>query len=246
MTPSEAKFILRAHRTDGRYPPDDPLFAEALALAEDSPELADWLAREHALDQTVANKLEAVQPPAGLRETILAGARASRLPRRWWQQPRWLGLAASLALVGLVGIGLQFSRTPNLRTGDFAHLALDDYGTRQHQHNYAPALAALVEALGSRPTRLSTAPSLSMQQLRDANCTELQLDGRTTYEVCFERDGTWFHLYVTRLDQGRAPETDRRPMFLEQDQVAAAAWTDGTHLYALVTRAGTEALRKVV
>jgi hypothetical protein len=246
MNPQEAKFILRAHRADGRHAPDDPVFAEALAETERSPALAEWLAREHALDATVANKLDAIQPPAGLRETILAGSRVSQPTRVWWRQPRWLGLAAGFALAAALPMAWHLMRTPVLSTGTFAHLTVEDYARREHHHVYTAPLAAIAHALATRPAPFSAGLDLTTASLRDANCTALDLGNRETYEVCFERDGVWFHLYVTRLDRRSAPDHDRRPVFLQQDALAAAAWTDGEHLYSLVTSYGTEALQKVV
>lgn len=246
MTSSEARFILRAHRRDGRYAPDDPLFREALAAAQASPELAAWLEREHALDATLANQLEAIQPPAALRETILAGARASRLKRPAWRQPRWLALAAGITIIASVGALLMTQRSPSLNAGAFAHLALSDYTQRAHNHDYGTALMSISESLGATSRPLTSGLDLSPEQLRAANCTTLSLGNREAYEVCFQRDGVWFHLYVTKLDHAGRPEHDRRPVFMQQDGLAAAAWSDGAHLYSLVTYAGPAALAKVV
>ncbi len=246
MNPREARFILRAHRPDGRYPAHDPLFADALAEIDRSPDLARWLEREHALDATVANKLEGIQPPAGLRETILAGARASRLHRPAWRQPRWFALAAAITIVAAIPVVLRFKHAPAINAGAFAHLAMDEYATHRHDHTYGPPLEAIAASLRTRTTPLTAGLNVTSAQLRDANCADLKLGNRDVYEVCFQRDGAWFHLYVTRLDRAGTPERDRQPIFLQQDQFAAAAWTDGTNLYSLVTRAGRDALAKVV
>ncbi|MBC8040705.1 MAG: hypothetical protein H7Y06_09195, partial [Opitutaceae bacterium] len=72
MNTNEAKFILRARRPDGRDDAD-PRFQEALEQARRDPALAAWMAREQAFDEAVAARLRAVEPPAGLRDAILAG-----------------------------------------------------------------------------------------------------------------------------------------------------------------------------
>lgn len=246
MNPRETKFILRAHRADGRYASDDPVFAEAMAEAARSPELAAWLAREHALDEAVARKLEAIQPPTGLRETILAGAQASRRSRRWWQQPRWLAVAAGLAFALILPAVFDYTRAPALSVGVFAHLAIDDSLNRQHSHDHAPALAAIADELATRATPFSAGLDLSPERLRDAHCARLPLGDRDAFELCFQRDGTWFHLYVMRRDHAGPRDHDRQPTYLQRDHLATAAWTDGELLYALVTRAGPAALAKVV
>lgn len=248
MNPPETKFVLRAHRADGRYKADDPLFGEALAEADRSPALAAWLAHEHALDATIANKLDGIPPPAGLRESILAGARASRLARRWWSHPTWFAAAAGIAVTISLSIPVVWRalHAPEVSAGSFVHLAIGHCSQQPHHHAYAPPLAAVATALGARAVPLTAGLDLTPETLRKANCAALQLGGRDAYEICFERDGAWFHLYVTKLDRRGATGDDRKPVFMQHDQLAAAAWTDGDRLYSVVTRAGPEALAKIV
>ena len=85
MNTTEAKFILHARRANGRDDAD-PRFTEALAAARQDPALAQWLAQEQAFDTEIAAKFRTVQPPVGLREAILAGARAGRRPVPFWRQ----------------------------------------------------------------------------------------------------------------------------------------------------------------
>lgn len=246
MTPRETKFILRAHRADGRYPPDDPLFAEALAEAARSADLMAWLKTEHAIDQAVAGKLEAIAPPPGLRETILAGGRASRLHRPAWWKPRWLALAAVLAvLIAAFALG-PWSRPDPVDPLTFARFALANHANEPHAHNYVGARAAIAASLSARAAPLNAAPGVTAEELHAANCAQFKLGPHRAYEICFQRDGAWFHLYVTRLDPAHAPHEPRAPVFLHEDRVAAAAWSDGKYLYSLVTRAGPEVLARLV
>lgn len=246
MTPREIKFTLRVHRADGRYAPDDPLFAQALAETARSPELSAWLEQEHALDATMARKLDGIALPAGLRETILAGARASRLHRPAWRHPRWLALAAAIAIAASIPTLVQFTRPHGVNAGAFAQLTIENLSTHSHTHQYSAPLKAIVATLSSRTTPFTAGLELTAQQLRSAHCAELKLGDRNVYEVCFERDGTWFHLYVTRLERAADPKADRRPMFVQRDGLAAASWSDGEQLYSLVTAAGPDALAQVI
>lgn len=246
MTPREIKFTLRVHRADGRYASDDPLFAQALAETARSPDLSAWLAHEHALDATMANKLEAIAPPSGLRETILAGSRASRLHRPAWRHPRWLALAAAIVIAAAIPTLVQFTRSPAVNAGAFAQLAIEHLSTQAHAHQDSASLATIVATLSARTSPFTSGLELTAQQLRAAHCAELKLGNRSAYEVCFERNGAWFHLYVTRLEHAPDPKSDRRPMFLQRDGLAAASWSDGEQLYSLVTAAGPEALARLI
>ncbi len=83
MNNDEAKFILAAYRPNGQDA-TDPLFAEPLAQARRDPELQAWLDTQLAFDAAVAAKLHDLQPPLGLRDTLLAGAGKSRR-EPWWR-----------------------------------------------------------------------------------------------------------------------------------------------------------------
>jgi anti-sigma-K factor RskA len=105
MTHHEARFILGACRPDGRDAAD-PMFTEALALAERDPELRRWFERQRSLDATLAAKLQQVAPPAELREAIMAGVRASQPRRPWWAHRGWLAAAAAIAIIATVSVTL--------------------------------------------------------------------------------------------------------------------------------------------
>jgi len=245
MTPQQAKFILRAHRADGRYAPDDPVFAEALAEAARSPELTAWLEHEHALDATVAHKLDAIQPPPGLRETILAGARVSRVGRRWWQNPFWLVAAAAIAVVASV--------TPFLRSGGRTHalehalveFALRDSADKNHQHGSSSAAArAMFAALRDDPRPLTSGHAPDFEAMRQAGCKRFELDGHEIFEVCVVRDSRWFHLYVARRDP--AARVPAHTTITERGSVAVASWSTATTTYTLASPAGRDALRALI
>ena len=66
MKNDEAKFILSAYRPDGDDA-GDARFAEALAQAEQDPELAPWLQEERRFDSVFCDALGAVPVPPDLR-----------------------------------------------------------------------------------------------------------------------------------------------------------------------------------
>ncbi|GHB91478.1 hypothetical protein [Cerasicoccus arenae] len=51
---------------------EDPEIEELLMLVEEDLELAEWFAQEQVFDQAFADKLQQIEPPAGLDERIIA------------------------------------------------------------------------------------------------------------------------------------------------------------------------------
>lgn len=245
MTHQEAKFLLSAYRANGGDA-GDPTFAEALALAEQEPGLQAWLERERSFDSACAAKLREIAPPAGLREAILTGARASQPRRQWWSHPAWLAAAAAIAIAAVVGIHSFTTRdtVPNLAA--LAGFGLDDYLQAHDDHEgYPPALAGLQARLVSAPLPLSRSLAIDFSELKKLGCRTLRFGRAEVFEVCFYRDGVWYHLYATR---GKfAPRnTDPRENILARGEVAVASWTDSHGAYALVAHAGAETLRRLL
>lgn len=245
MKTPDAKFILRAHRADGRYRTEDPLFSEALAEAARDPALGDWLAREHALDASVACQLDTIQPPAGLRDAILVGARASRLPRRWWRRPAWLAAAASLAVMLAVSGTLLRRGHPDTPAVTLAEFGLDQLAFVRHSHPRGEGVASLEAMLSTRTEPLCRGLGLDCAELARRGCRELDFGGQRVYEVCFRRNGLWYHLYVsTRNTESITPGA--APQIVERNGLTAALWAEGSTVFALATTAGADALRSVL
>lgn len=248
MKHKEAQLILRAHRSDGRYRRDDPLFARALDETERDPALAEWLAREHAADAVVANKLDGIQPPAGLRDAILVGARASCLVEtRWWRRPAWIAAAAAaVILAAALPSAFRFSRSTGVTLASFGQFSIEELAGSAHQHGTSAAYAALAESLAVAPLPLHTGLSVDLEQLRATGCQSYTIAGREVFEICFERSGAWYHLYVTRRDSKHDRVPGPEPVFLQHGSGAAAVWATSRNIYSLVTDNGPEALKPLL
>ncbi|HTJ77479.1 MAG TPA: hypothetical protein VL357_00635 [Rariglobus sp.] len=242
MNTTEAKFILQACRPGGQDA-TDPRFADALAQARQDPALADWFFREQAFDAEVAAKLRAVQPPAELRAAILAGARMSR-SSPWWRQTRVMALAASVVLVlGLVAAWPQ--KAPAIDGSQLALGAMDEMNSPAHHPIVMGGRGDLHALLANASTRLAAGLPLDFAELKADGCRSLSIGGHEVLEVCFERGGNDFHLYVARANDFPAKDSTTEPMFMERGRLASVSWRDRSHAYALVSDSGAENLREI-
>lgn len=243
MNTAEAKFILAAYRPGGGDE-GDPAFAEALRLTSGDPHLGTWFAQARALDLAVAGKLAQIPPPYGLREAILAGARAGGRPRR--PAATWGWVAAAAALV--VAVGLYALRSPPpgaTATRQLADYAISDMVHGKHGSRGAPA-GALVARLQTEGAPMPGAGDFDFENLRETGCRTLNFAGHDLLEVCFVRDGAEFHLYVTRRDGPLGDAVAKGPDFVSEAGGAAAVWSDGRYDYAVATGAGVAALRRLL
>jgi hypothetical protein len=251
MDSTEAKFILRAYRAGG-HDAQDPMFAEALAQLDRDPALRAWWERERAFDAAMSEKIGALPPPGHLRTTILAGGKAggqaSRPSARRRAWPAWLAAAAAIALGVFFAIRPQgtIGGTPGL--SDLAALAVDDLEHAHDNHVGHPMEMAGVQAQLAGlalPVTLQSGPRID--DLRAKNCRVVKFAGREVFEICYQREGTWYHLYIARGgDFGLGGAGAGQPVWTEKGRYAGAAWRDAQQVYALVTRAGPEALRRLM
>ena len=242
MDNQEAKFILKAYRPGGADA-GDAVFCGALAQAARDPALHDWFEREQARDKAVAAKLKAVPIPAGLRASILAGGKMSAARRSWWQQPTWLALAASLAILLSTAVAWQLrgSRT------DWHQLTaqiLDDAAHGERHGSHGLAAKNLVALISQPTTKLSTPLPIDLSRLKTDGCRTLSVAGHEVMEVCFERNGSEFHLYVMARPASR--DVPSGPRFSAQNGMHSVMWTDAQHLYVMASAKDESALRALL
>jgi hypothetical protein len=244
MSNDEAKFILGAYRANGRDA-DNALFAEALRQARIDPALGAWWVRAQAHDAAVGGKVRAITPPPGLREAILAGGRASRSPLVRWQTPTWMALAAAAAIVLATGVvGLRATRAQAESTR-FESFAVDDTAHAQHG-SHGDAAGELATRLSSPSTKVGAELPVEFATLKATGCRTVTFAGHDVLEVCFKRDGQWFHCYIAnRADFPRMTagvHTDSK----EQGHLASAAWSDATHHFVIVAEGGLAAVQRLL
>lgn len=244
MNNDEAKFILQGYRPSGRDA-NDSRFAPALAQSRNDPSLGAWFAREQAHDRVVMEKLNEIVPPAGLREKILAGGRVSQVsapPRRHWGA--WLALAASVAVVLTLTEFWQGHRLEAART-NYAEFAVNDLKHGVHHAGTGAFKEEILAMLARDDIRLPGSVPLEWGELEANGCRILKYGDRQTVEICFTRDGQWYHLYMSPRKKSFGSFLKNSPSMLAMNDTAVAVWSDKHYDYVVVSADGMGALKKL-
>lgn len=243
MNNDEAKFILQGYRPDGTDAGDEA-FRTALDQVRHDPALRDWFTREQAFDAAVSAKVNEVPAPAGLREAILAGGRVSRAAasqQPWWRSPAWVAAAAAIAVV--IGGSLAFWPTQAEAGTGLAGYVLADAAHAQN-HMGGKGTETLEAMLGDPATRLSRGLPISFEALRKGGCRTITYQGHEVLEVCFNRNGVWFHAYIGR--RADFPAVAAAPSFVDREGLSVASWADQNLVYLVAGKAGRAALEHLL
>jgi hypothetical protein len=244
----EAKNLLRCYRP-GTSDQADPQIAEALALAEHDPELAQWLKDQLALQKALSSKLRGITPPAGLSEQILS-EHAAELKHRAAGKRTALIAAAALVVVVAAVVAL-FWKQPAAPVDVFAiyqsnmsSLALAGYAM-DLQTNNADAIQHYL-ATNNAPARYVLPAAL--QGVERTGCMVVAWQNTKVSLLCFrtgakgDKSDLWLFV-ADAASVNNSPKGDM-PVFAEVNSLATAAWTrDGT-LYLLAKEGDKSALQK--
>jgi hypothetical protein len=246
MNNVEAKFILQGYRPNGADA-GDTIFAAALGQTQLDPALRDWFAREQAFDGAISAKLAQIQPPAGLREAILAGGRvtaAETTQRSWWRQPAFMAAAAGIAVLFSLGLAL-WPKAVAAGTG-LAEFALNDSIHDETHGGHGADTGALQAMLSAPTTRLSRGLPVDFAALEKAGCRTLSFEGHAVLEVCFKRDGAMFHCYIARRADFPELAAALSPVLTDRNGASLASWADAAHLFVVVSKTGRAPLERLL
>ena len=246
----DSRLILSARRPGGEDDHEPEVAAAIAASARDSA-LADWAERQVAVDRKIATALRTVQPPAGLRDRIIAGARVSRPARAGgsgsWFERRVFGflrnseLVAIAAVIALLAVALAynyFTQTIDERpwqTFAVAKAAEIESGTVFIEHE-----DALFETtVGWLRERACPAPEVlpaGLQGLGIFGCSSVKWNGKPMGIVCFKL-GDDKEVHLVSIDARHIPvPLTGVPAWSEISGYTAAQWEDKGTAYMLIGR----------
>lgn len=245
----DPRLILGARRPDGSDD-SDPEIAATLAAAQADPQLSEWAAKESEVDGRLSAALRSVQPPHGLRDRILTGARVSRKEtgsRRGWFEQKVFGIfqrgeiAAVAAVVALLAIAVVFNR-------------VSDVPDERPWQVFATAKAAEFESgitpLEREDTLFETtaiwmrekacpAPHTlpeGLQGLGLFGCSTMTWNGKPVGIVCFKLDAKR-EVHLVSINVRDIPETlSEKPVWTEVSGYTTAQWRENDTAYMLMGR----------
>jgi len=246
MTRDEAKEILSAYR---ECDAQDPAFAEALALAKQDPELADWFARERAFDGKLRAAIRSVKPPRDFRAALRAQAKLIpfRTPPVRWVEFSWLAAAAAVVvLLSALAFGFKETRPRMAALAERVEPLTD-----RHQHPFDAPTAKMETirnwfAAQGAPSDFQVPAGL--MRARGVGCEVVGMDHAKVSLLCFSPGkGRVAHLYVVDRDQlADAPMAGAGPVMAKQGPYAVAMWSDDKHTYLLAERGSVEDLKSIL
>ena len=242
MKNEEARFVLQAYRPNGADS-SNAFFAEALGQADSDAELRAWFAREQAFDAAIAAKLREIDPPADLRDNIMAGGRAGMWHRSTWRLPVWLGVAAAVAALFFTVVRLRPTAPVDAR--QLTSFALGDAAHAELHKGIGAGLADVEGTLADPKTHLAPGLNVDEDDLRARGCRSVQVAGRDVFEICFKR-GDVFHLYIARTGEFKTQLGPGKPAFQSQGGMSSVTWTAANHVYVLVSNQGQEGLTRLL
>lgn len=226
----KAKFILRAYRPSGKDA-GDARFCPALRQANADPALAGWLREEQEFDCAVAERLRALAPPPGLRDSILAGAAVSQPTRRMFRPGRWLTVAACIAAVVATGL-LLLAPAGNRDPHDFRDFALAYVHSGIDLEFLDSDTQELREWLQRKNTIVPARFPGQIAPLEGIGCRTLEFDGQRVALVCFG-NGTALHLFIAPRPAFTSALSET-PEYSAQADWVTASWSDADFVYVLV------------
>ncbi len=234
MNEDKAREVLLRYRP-GVDDGDDPEMVAALELAKADLELGGRLREQIVFHSAVGASLRHVEPPAGLKERILAGQPDRHIITVWWRNPAVLAVAAVLVLViGLTSIWFP-SRAENNSFAAFrarmARVALRDYNRMDLLSSDPKEIRRYLA--GHSPDGDFVLPA-GLQSVTPLGCAALRWHDRPVSMVCFKR-GANDQIWLFIINRASVFDTPRAtsPELQALGKFMTASWTMGEKTYVL-------------
>lgn len=267
MNREEAKQLLELCRPGREEDRQDPALAEALALLETDAELRAWFEEQQAVDGRISESINALEPPADLKASILAGMRLHQRhaaeresespisfpnetkqtarPRAWWQNP-WTGIAALFVIM------MAILNVPESETGtdqaamaglppviQFLSKEISSLKSNQLQLDKRDTNA------GNLQTFLASSQAPSPKSIPDCldnlptvGCVTFEYNGAKLSMICF-KNGKVYHL-VTAEKATYPGALPTKPEIFECKDKAFRVWVDGEQVKILSVEGSKE------
>ncbi len=248
----ETKLLLSARRPGG-HDDTDPAIAEALARAKADPALSAWADEQQRTDAALALKLLSVQPPAGLRETILAGGKVSRRGlRAWFEQKVWRNftnseMVAAVAVALVLAVAILFSKN---EPHDWQSAgALEVACIESSQRNLDHVVGNMDEIRKWLAGQTCPAPATLPPQVRGLpifGCAKMDWHGQPMSIVCFDLGGgREVHLVTVSIENLPDAPPQGDPEYATIKGYMTASWSEGDVAMMLIGKVGQEDLEKL-
>lgn len=243
MNQQEAQEILLRHRPDSALA--DTETRQALDLLNTNPELARWYKEQEQFGKSFRSALQAIEPPKGFQDQILARRKVVHPP---WRTRSFIVAAA--AAVTLLALGLVFWQRTSGEEPSFAvfQSRMVSFALRQYRMDIeTPDERAVREYLQTHGTPSNFALPGQLATLPVKGGASLTWKNRPVSMLCFDWQGKeTLYLFVieqNHVEQAALPED---PAAAPYRTVGTAAWQSGEVVYLLVSESGEETLRTIL
>lgn len=245
----DPRLILGARRPDGSDD-SEPDISAALAAAQADPRLSDWSAKESEVDGRISAALRSVQPPHGLRDRILTGARVSRKEPggfAGWFEKKVFGilqrgeLAAIAAVIALLASAVIFNRVSDVpddrpwqvfATAKAAEFESGITPLEREDALFESTAAWMREKACPAPHTLPE----GLQGLGLFGCSTMKWNNKPVGIVCFKLDQKR-EVHLVSINVRDIPETlSERPVWTEVSGYTTAQWRENDTAYMLMGR----------
>lgn len=242
MNNLDAKEVLKTYRP-GVDDENDPDIIRALTLVRQDPNLAQWHEQQQAFNAGVRETLRRIEPPAGLKEKILAGQFHPKAVL-WWRRPELLAIAAAIAiLIGLAVYWIPSSDQNTLATyrSRMARFALREYRMNLVTNDLNRIRSYLAEQ--GAPADYTLNPEL--EKLPGVGCALLKWQNQPVSLICFRlgRDDLLWLFVTDRTSVPGAPST-AAPQYDQVGKLATATWSSQGKTYLLGVIGDQQTLQK--